>query len=189
MHLELAWQILTWIWLAGEVFIAIFVRSSGKKSNVQDRGTQILIWIVIVASFWIEGWMHSLIPPDMPGSSSWLRPLALGILVLGLVIRTAAILSLGKSFSANVATHAAQKLQRSGLYKIVRHPSYAGLELILLAAGLHSRTWACLAVAFIPPTLAVLYRVHVEEIALRRAFGTEYEDYSRTTKRLVPGLY
>jgi protein-S-isoprenylcysteine O-methyltransferase Ste14 len=64
-----------------------------------------------------------------------------------------------------------------------------GLEIVLLAVGLHSRTWACLAVCFIPPTLALLYRIHVEEIALRRAFGSEYDDYARTTKRLVPGLY
>jgi protein-S-isoprenylcysteine O-methyltransferase Ste14 len=29
----------------------------------------------------------------------------------------------------------------------------------------------------------------VEEAALRRAFGDEYVEYSRTTKRLVPGIY
>ncbi len=41
----------------------------------------------------------------------------------------------------------------------------------------------------IPCTLALLYRIHVEEIALRQAFGAEYEDYSRTTKRLFPFIY
>ena len=40
-----------------------------------------------------------------------------------------------------------------------------------------------------PPTLAVLYRIHVEETALRLAFGADYEDYSRSTKRLIPGVY
>jgi protein-S-isoprenylcysteine O-methyltransferase len=189
MHLETVWKALTWVWLAGEIFIAIFTRSSGKKADVQDRGTQILIWVVIVASLWMQGWMHGFLPSDMPGRSTWLRPVAVGCFVLGLAIRTIAILTLGKSFSANVATHAAQTLQRSGLYSLVRHPSYLGLELILFAAGLHTRTWACFAVAFIPPTIAVLYRIHVEEIALRRAFGAEYDDYSRTTKRLIPGLY
>ena len=82
-----------------------------------------------------------------------------------------------------------QRLQRSGLYGLVRHPSYLGLELILLAFALHARTWACFAVVLVPTTLAVLYRIHVEETALRLAFGAEYEDYSRSTKRLIPGVY
>jgi protein-S-isoprenylcysteine O-methyltransferase Ste14 len=133
--------------------------------------------------------MHKLFPMDMPGSTTWLLPLALGILILGLGIRAAAIFTLGKAFSANVAVRAGQGLQRSGLYRVVRHPSYLGLEMILLAFALHTRTWACFAVFFIPPTLALLYRIHVEEAALRRAFGADYEDYSRSTKRLIPGLY
>jgi protein-S-isoprenylcysteine O-methyltransferase Ste14 len=29
----------------------------------------------------------------------------------------------------------------------------------------------------------------VEEIALRSAFGAEYEEYAKTTKRLIPGVY
>ncbi|HUB53453.1 MAG TPA: isoprenylcysteine carboxylmethyltransferase family protein, partial [Terracidiphilus sp.] len=80
-------------------------------------------------------------------------------------------------------------LQRSGLYALVRHPSYLGLEIIFLSFGLHSRTWACFAVVLVPPTLALIYRIHVEEKALRAAFGAEYEEYSRTTKRLIPGIY
>jgi protein-S-isoprenylcysteine O-methyltransferase Ste14 len=49
-------------------------------------------------------------------------------------------------------------------------PSYLGLELILLACALQARTWACFAVALVPSTLALLYRIHVEETALRLAF-------------------
>jgi protein-S-isoprenylcysteine O-methyltransferase Ste14 len=133
--------------------------------------------------------LHRLFPIDMPGSDSWLLPAALGILILGLGVRAVAIVTLGRAFSTNVATHTGQRLQRSGLYRLVRHPSYLGLELILLGFALHARTWACFAVVFVPPTLAVLYRIHVEETALRLAFGSEYEDYSRSTKRLIPGVY
>jgi protein-S-isoprenylcysteine O-methyltransferase Ste14 len=88
-----------------------------------------------------------------------------------------------------VATHASQSIQRSGLYSIVRHPSYFGLEICFLAVGLHTKNWACLALMLIAPTLAVLYRIHVEEQALLLAFGAEYADYSRSTKRLIPGVY
>ena len=183
------WKILTAVWLAGELAIAVLTYTRRSQGKVQDRGTQILLWIVIIGSFWIDGWMHNFLPSDMPGRHTVLRPLAIALLVVGLAVRATAILTLGKAFSANVATHASQTLQRSGLYRLVRHPSYTGIEIIFLAVGLHSRTWACLAVCFIPPTLAVLYRIHVEEIALRRAFGAEYDDYARSTRRLIPGLY
>jgi protein-S-isoprenylcysteine O-methyltransferase Ste14 len=189
MNLEFFFKILGEIWVAGEILIAILTYTRRGKGKVQDRGTQILLWIVIVASSWIDVWMHRFFPPDMPGRDSWLLPVALGILIVGLGIRAVAIFTLGRAFSANVAMREDQKLQRSGLYALVRHPSYLGLELILLAYGLHARTWACFAVFFIPCTLAVLYRIHIEEAALRMAFGEDYADYSRSTKRLIPGVY
>jgi protein-S-isoprenylcysteine O-methyltransferase Ste14 len=104
-------------------------------------------------------------------------------------MRTVAIVTLGKAFSVNVAIRSAQKVQRAGLYRIVRHPSYLGMELGFLAIGLWTRNWACLVWVFVLPTLAILYRIHVEEAALREAFGEEYADYSRVTKRLFPGVY
>jgi len=188
MNLEFFFNLLAAAWVVGEILIALLT-TTFRGGKIQDRGTQIILWIVIIASFKIDDWMHGFLPVDMPGSHSWLRPAALGILILGLGVRTVAIVTLGKAFSANVATRAGQKLQRSGLYRLVRHPSYLGLELIFLAFALHSRTWACFAVVLIPPTLAVLYRIHVEETALRLAFGADYEDYSRSTKRLIPGVY
>jgi len=186
---ELLWKILTDAWVLGEIAVAIFTYTRPSKGKVQDRGTQILLWIVIFGSFWIGGWMHSRFPFDMPGRQHVLVPLAIVLIIAGLTIRATAIFTLGRGFSANVAVRTSQTLKRTGLYRFVRHPSYTGLEIIILAAGVHSRTWACFAVEFIPPTLALLYRIHVEEIALRRAFGADYEDYARTTKRLIPGIY
>jgi protein-S-isoprenylcysteine O-methyltransferase Ste14 len=110
-------------------------------------------------------------------------------LILGLGVRVVATVTLGSAFSTNVATREGQRLQRRGLYGVVRHPSYLGLELILLALAMHTVTWACFAVVLGPPTLAVLYRIHVEETALRLAFGADYVDYSRRTKRLIPGVF
>jgi protein-S-isoprenylcysteine O-methyltransferase Ste14 len=189
MNLEFLFKALTDLWLAGEILLAVLTQTRRGEGKIQDRGSQIILWIVIVASLWIDQWMHRFFPIDMPGSSTWLPPTAFGILVLGLGVRGLAVFTLGGAFSTNVATRAGQKLQRSGLYSVVRHPSYFGLELILLAFALHARTWACFAVVLVPPTLAVLYRIHVEETALRLAFGADYENYSRSTKRLIPGVY
>ena len=189
MNIEFLFHALTGIWGVGEILLAIFTQTRRGEGKLQDRGTQIILWVVIIASFKIEEWMHGIFAPNMPGSDSWLRPAALAILILGFAVRIVAIVTLGGAFSTNVAVRAGQSLQRSGLYSLVRHPSYLGLELILLAFALHAHTWACFAVVLVPTTLAVLYRIHVEETALRVAFGADYEDYSRSTKRLFPGVY
>jgi protein-S-isoprenylcysteine O-methyltransferase Ste14 len=189
MNLEFFFTALTEAWAVGEIFTIVLTQTRQGEGEIQDRGTQIILLVVIAGSLKINDWMHAFFRVDMPGSYSWLRRAALGILILGLAVRVVAIVTLGRAFSTNVATRAGQKLQRSGLYSLVRHPSYLGLELILLAFALHARTWACFAVVLVPPTLAVLYRIHVEETALRLAFGADYEDYSRNTKRLIPGVY
>jgi protein-S-isoprenylcysteine O-methyltransferase Ste14 len=111
------------------------------------------------------------------------------VLIFGLALRWAAVLSLGKSFSSNVAIHATQRVHKTGLYRWMRHPSYTGLLLCILALGLHTRNWISLLVIFVAPAVALLYRIHVEEIALLDHFGQEYIDYSRQTSRLIPGIY
>jgi protein-S-isoprenylcysteine O-methyltransferase Ste14 len=78
---------------------------------------------------------------------------------------------------------------RSGLYRVLRHPSYLGLLMVFVAIAIHSRNWISFVVAVVPTTAALIYRIQVEEQALQEAFGEEYAQYSRVTKRLVPGVY
>jgi len=189
MNLSVAWTSLTLIWVAGEICVAVATRTRRDKGEIHDRGTQLVLWVVIIVSLTAGGFLRDQVPPDLLAHQHWLTLLSPGLIVFGLALRLAAILNLGGNFSANVATRAGQTLNRSGLYAVVRHPSYLGMEIIFLAVGLHSRNLTCLAIDFIPPTLAVLWRIHVEEAALRSRFGEQYIAYSRATKRLLPGIY
>ncbi|HVU48030.1 MAG TPA: isoprenylcysteine carboxylmethyltransferase family protein [Terracidiphilus sp.] len=189
MSMRLLWACLVNGWIVGEVVIAFATRTRNSHGSLHDRGTQLMIWIVIVGSFVAAGYAGSIRIADIPFNHPVLREAALALLIAGLLVRVAAIVTLGRAFSANVAIRSSQTIQRSGLYSIVRHPSYLGMEMIFLAFGLHSHNWASMAIAFIPPTLAILYRIHVEEAALIGAFGSEYDDYRKSTKRLIPGVY
>ena len=187
MRLSILWVCLVYGRAAGEIFLALFVRARRREHAIQDRGTQFILWVVIFGCMFALGWVNDTFPWTM--HAPWLRPVAGGLMIFGLALRITAIVTLGRSFTVNVAIHASQSIQRTGLYGIVRHPSYLGIEIIFLAVGLYSRNWACLALILIAPTAAVLYRIHVEEQALVGAFGDEYVEYSRTTKRLIPGVY
>jgi protein-S-isoprenylcysteine O-methyltransferase Ste14 len=189
MHLSTLWTWLYWTWVASEVLIAIATRTRHSKGEVKDRGTQLLLWIVIVASVTAASWISHVVPASIFGRAHWLRVIGLLLLVAGLAIRWAAVLNLGSAFSANVAIRGAQRVRTTGLYRWVRHPSYLGLVLIFLAIGIDSRNWISLAIVLVLPTFALLYRIQIEEAALREAFGEEYAAYSRTAKRLVPGVF
>jgi len=183
------WTWLYWIWVGSEVMIAVATRTRRSSGNVRDRGSMLLLWIVIFTSITACECVRYAVHSSTFGGAHWLQAAALAMLVLGLAIRWTAIVTLGKSFSANVAIRESQKVHRTGLYRFVRHPSYLGLLLVFLAVGLHARNWISLILAVVPTTLALFYRIHVEEKALRDAFGEEYAAYSRETKRLVPGVF
>lgn len=190
--LKLFWW-LYWAWVASELVIAITTRTRKSTGVTHDRGSQTILWIVIVACATFCFRISYSHPPDIfpadPHARHILRGIAVLVLALGLAIRWTAIFTLGRAFSANVAIREAQQLRTTGLYRIVRHPSYLGMELIFLAIALASVNWLAAAIILIPTAAAVLYRIYVEEIALRSAFGQQYADYSAKTKRLIPGAY
>ena len=115
--------------------------------------------------------------------------LGLTLLISGIAIRWLAIRTLGKYFTLTVVIKNDHKLIKAGLYKHLRHPAYTGALLAHLGLGLSFSNWFSLALSTIPYFLAALYRMRVEEQAMAEAFGSEYIDYSRTAKRLIPKLY
>jgi protein-S-isoprenylcysteine O-methyltransferase Ste14 len=189
MNISTLWQFLYWTWIVSEVGILVITRTRRGGGKIRDRGSLLILWPTIVlsitAAFWIgETHAHTIFP-----GARWVAMASLVFLLAGLLVRWIAILTLGRSFSANVAIHATQTVHKTGLFRFVRHPSYSGMLLIFVAIGLATRNWLGFAVVMILPTAALLYRIHVEEAALGEAFGGEYAEYSRHTKRLIPGLY
>jgi protein-S-isoprenylcysteine O-methyltransferase Ste14 len=175
-------------WVLSEIAIFVVTRTRSGKGDISDRGSLLLLWVTIFASLYLGpryGDTHS---PNMFWGTEWIRYAGLACLIFGLAIRWTAVMSLGRSFSANVAIRAEQQLKTGGLYRFVRHPSYFGLLLVIFAVGIHTHNWLRLAIVVIPPFAALSYRVHLEEAALRTAFGDGYDVYCSRTKRLIPGV-
>ena len=113
----------------------------------------------------------------------------LALLLVGIIIRWTAIYSLGKYFTGTVLIRKDHRLIQNGMYKHLRHPAYAGALLAHLGLGLSFSNWISFGLSVVPFCVAALYRMHVEERALREAFGEAYTSYARCTKRLIPKLY
>jgi protein-S-isoprenylcysteine O-methyltransferase Ste14 len=181
--------ILYWAWISSEILLQLVTPTMRRQGKVRDRGSLIVLLAVIFASFWVALQYGETHPRNILGGAHWLRIPALIMLASGLAVRWAAVFSLGASFSTNVAIHVSQKLRTTGLFRLVRHPSYTGMLIIFTAVGLYERNWVSLAVLVIFPTAALLYRIHVEERALTEAFGNEYIQYKRRTRALIPLVY
>jgi len=110
------------------------------------------------------------------------------MLVAGMVIRFIAIATLKKNFSGALRIRDDHTLVKNGIYKRVRHPAYLGA--ILLFTGIPvmvSSPLGFLVMLLLVPYL--LHRIKLEEGMMIERFGKEYEDYIRSSKRLIPFVY
>ena len=85
-----------------------------------------------------------------------------------------------------VAIQPGQRVLDRGLYRYLRHPSYAATFVTILGYALALGNWLSLAVMLVIPGLVYGWRMRVKEAALTEAFGDEYRAYMRRMKRLVP---
>lgn len=106
----------------------------------------------------------------------------------GRALRIWPVFVLGRRFSGLVAIQAGHTLVTSGVYGVIRNPSYLGLLVNALGWGLAFRSGVgvLLTALLIPPLVA---RIRAEERLLRAQFGDEYDSYRGRTARLVPGVY
>ena len=123
--------------------------------------------------------------------SRWGSPfagLASLLFAAGGALRIWPVFVLGHRFSGLVAIQPGHRLVTSGVYGVIRHPSYLGLLINALGWALAFRAGVgvLLTALMIPPLLA---RIRAEERLLRMQFGHEYEAYCSRTSRLIPGLY
>ena len=106
----------------------------------------------------------------------------------GGALRLWPVFVLGRRFSGLVAIQPGHTLVTSGIYGVIRHPSYLGLLVMVLGWGLAFRSWVgvLLTVLMVLPLVA---RMRAEERLLRTQFGAEYDAYCARTARLIPGLF
>ena len=174
--------------LASELALAL-ARRSKIRSTGKDRLTLPLLWTIILLSIWAGFYLRAVFPQGQLPHRLTVYLIGLILFLLGLVIRWISIIHLGRFFTVNVAIAEDHQLIITGPYRFVRHPSYTGSLLIFLGYGLCMLNIFSLAAVFLPVAAAFLWRMHVEETALREAFGERYRDYATRTRRLIPLVY
>lgn len=116
------------------------------------------------------------------------RSVGLALLVVGAIGRVGPMFRLGDRFTWPLAAQRPHPLLTTGLYRWVRHPSYAGAWLGAIGWALLFRSGVGLGLAgLLFPAFNPVIRQ--EEALLRVEFGEPYVAYQRRTWRLLPWLY
>jgi protein-S-isoprenylcysteine O-methyltransferase Ste14 len=155
----------------------------------EDRGNR---WVLV--AFGLLGLLAAYLPAYTDRKTFWIidgetiRWLGVVHFAAGGALRLRPGLVLGRRFSGLVAIQPGHTLVTSGVYGVIRHPSYLGLLVSSLGWRLAFRAGVgVLLTALIIPLL--LARIRAEERLLRAQFGEEYGAYCARTSRLIPGLY
>ena len=77
-------------------------------------------------------------------------------------------------------------LVKDGPYRMVRHPVYLGMTIALAGIPVALRSWSGLIgvlVLFLP---SEIYRAKLEEQALSKKFGSEWDNYAAQTGFILP---
>src|SRR5919199_5793328 len=153
---------------------ALFSRGNLSPGEREDRANR---WVI--AAFGLIGLLMAFLPAYTDRKGFWtldgdtVRWLGVVLFAVGGALRLRPVFVLGRRFSGLVAIQPGHQLVTSGIYGVIRHPSYLGLLVNALGWGLAFRSGVgvLLTALMIPP---LLVRIRAEERLLRSQFGEEY---------------
>jgi len=169
--------------------VALFTGGNLSSGVREDRSNR---WVI--GAFGVIGLLLAVVPAWADRREIWIldgdtvRWLGVILFAIGGTLRLWPVFVLGRRFSGLVAIQPGHTLVTSGVYSVIRHPSYLGLLVNSLgwALAFRSGVGVLLAAMMIPPILA---RIDAEERLLRSQFGSEYEAFCARTSRLIPRVY
>lgn len=110
------------------------------------------------------------------------------LIVSGAVINIVGRLQLGNNWANHIRIYNDHTLVINGVYKVVRHPLYSSIMLMLFGGSIAYRNLlsaALTAFVFVP---FMYYRAKQEEALLQEEFA-EYAEYRKTTGMFLPKLW
>jgi protein-S-isoprenylcysteine O-methyltransferase Ste14 len=120
-----------------------------------------------------------------------LVPLTAGAMVfsLGLWLLYCSHADLSTNWSISLELRENHALVTTGVYRSIRHPMYAAIFLQAIGQALFVPNWIAGPFEFFAFLLMFALRVGPEERMMLARFGTDYENYMRRSKRLIPGIW
>ena len=180
------------VWILLEV-VMIFLNRNKNKGEELDKLNGVLVWIINTTSVIVGVIIAVNNKPNGFGSyeshAAIANSIGLVLLLFGIIIRWIAIMTLNANFSYTITIRDKHELIQSGIYQIIRHPSYTGFILSFLGISITLLNWVTVLVIIIPAVCVFSNRIKLEEKILNNHFGEIYLNYTDKTYKLFPYIF
>ncbi|GAB2944462.1 methyltransferase family protein [Nonomuraea fastidiosa] len=181
------WFLAGYAGLAGLFLLEALARHDGPAVSMDaspdDRGTSLMIGLAFAVAACLPPLLRLLPAGSLPLA---VAPAGLVIEGAGLALRGWSMRTLGRFYSRTLRIEGdGHRLVRTGPYRLVRHPGYAGS--LLIWAGFALTSGSAVALVAVAALLGWTYgrRIAAEERMLERRLP-EYADYRAVTGALIP---
>ncbi|MGL5439492.1 MAG: methyltransferase family protein [Filifactoraceae bacterium] len=188
------------------VFVAIavdFIKYNGVKTfkkskrSIVATGTMtmffLIYYLILILQFGtvrvynpnIDGSIFIFGPMVMESTAIFLGLIGTLMIAVGAAINILGRLQLKENWANHIKIYEEHSLVNYGIYKLVRHPLYASIMLMLFGGSIAYRNWVSFLLIlfiFIP---FMYYRAKQEEMLLEEEFE-EYKEYKRTVGMFFP---
>jgi protein-S-isoprenylcysteine O-methyltransferase len=156
----------------------------------RDEGTRFLIRrLGLAATVLAIGAAYAVPAATIPIDSTVALVAGIGVQWTGYLVVEWTTHVLGNLYRPVVAVQRDHRVVRSGPYRFVRHPMYAGALLSDVGIALALANALSFVLLLVPSTYAYVRRIAAEERLLSERLGEDYQEYARTTKRLIPFVW
>jgi protein-S-isoprenylcysteine O-methyltransferase Ste14 len=173
------------------IWVAIEARQSLRRraeATQMDRGSAFVLLLLVVAATVLAALAPSITAAALPAGPVTFS-FGLCVMWAGIGLRWWSFSTLGRYFTFNVMASPDQPVIAAGPYRVLRHPGYAAILLVLGGMGISYGNWLSLAALLILPFIGLVNRIRVEEAALVATLGPAYATYARSRKRLIPFIW
>ena len=173
------------VWIVIEIRQALHRRA---EATNRDRGSLVIVRLCAAAGVVLAALALKVTATAFPFNAGNFG-ISLALVGAGIGLRGWCFRTLGRYFTFTVMTSANQPVITTGPYRVLRHPSYAAILLILGGIGLSFGNWLSLAALIFFPLIGFINRIHVEEAALSATLGPAYPPYASGRRRLIPFVW
>jgi len=175
-------------WFLSELSLNRLLQSKKTDKQNVDKGSIYYIWLTIFITIFAAIHISNNYSYPILRNSN-IEIIGLLLLIFGIILRLIIIKSLGRFFTVNVTIAPNHILKKDGFYKYLRHPSYSASLLSFIGFGITLNNLLSLALITVLIFTVFIIRINIEEKALIKHFDSEYSDYIKTTKRIIPFIY
>jgi protein-S-isoprenylcysteine O-methyltransferase Ste14 len=171
-------------------FEFIVFKPQYKGSNYSDKHsfkTILIVIITIILGTITYNLLNLFIMPEF--TFVYFNYFGIFLYIIGISLRYYASFTLGRYFTRDVEVSKDQKLISHGPYRLLAHPLYLGLFLLVLAVPVYfgQVVWIAAAVLFFGKV--ILNRMKTEEKALEESLHETYTSWLKKRYRFIPWIF